>query len=242
MILPLYSIEIPARTSTAINDYAGVIPSQNRNILEGIARAVYEQSKVALVVVLFNDIGQSDINDLANRLFEKWGIGDKATDEGVLIIATIKQRRWRIETGYGVEGMIPDARAKRIGEEYLVPAFRQQQYASGIINTMAAIIKFIEKEKNIKINFNTVQSSYQRAANMRGGRSSFSFIKLIFFAIIFIILISTPFGRTILFVFFLSSLFGGRGGRGGGFGGGGAGGFGGFGGGMSGGGGAGGSW
>ena len=67
-----------------------------------------------MVVVTMPDVGGAEYNDYANRLYSAWGIGKKGEDKGVLIFVTIKERKMRIETGYGVEGILPDGLAGEV--------------------------------------------------------------------------------------------------------------------------------
>ena len=92
----------------AINDFAGVISPSYTRSMESLAREVLEKTKTSVVVVTMKEIGGDDPADYANRLYEAWGIGAKGEDKGVLIFLTIQERRIRIETGYGVEGILPD--------------------------------------------------------------------------------------------------------------------------------------
>ena len=89
------------------NDYANVLNSSQRNELEEYLRNIEEKSSVEIAVAIFDSIGYP-IEEYANLLFEKWGIGKKGKDNGILILVSIKERLIRIEVGYGLEGIITD--------------------------------------------------------------------------------------------------------------------------------------
>ncbi|GAI77946.1 unnamed protein product, partial [marine sediment metagenome] len=169
-----------------------------------------------------------------NRLYEAWGIGKKGEDKGILILLTVKERRVRIETGYGVEGILPDGLVGEILDRYVVPYLKQGDYGKGLSNAMIAISTIVAKDAKVSLTGNSpiYKSSAHRTS--KGG----NLFTLILLVIIMTMLLGTRRGRAML-PFLMLMLFMGGGGRGvGGFGSFG-GGFGGFGGGMSGGGGAG---
>ena len=224
-----------------INDFAGVIPSEYKNKMENIARELDGKTGAAVVVVTIKTTGDMDYNEYANRLYERWGIGEKGVDEGVLILNAVEDRTIRIETGYGVEGILPDGLCGEIRDNYITPFLKQDRYGEGLLNGMLAVVSIIAKDKGVTITGEMPKSlpTGKGISGKRGMGIGGSIITLI----VILMLLSRG---GILPLLLLGSLMGGRrnvwGGSGaGGFGGFG-GGFGGFGGGLSGGGGAGGSY
>jgi uncharacterized protein len=226
-----------------VNDAAGVLSPEQREILENKLVALDDSTSNQIAVVLIKTLGDYAIEDYAVKLFREWGIGNKKTNNGVLIIAAIDDRKVWIEVGYGLEGAIPDVVAASIYRNEIVPEFKQQNYYRGIDNGINALTKAAVGEYKV------------RKEKSTGGRGSsiLGFIVIIFVIIIVIAMASRGGGGMgggrsgfggIAEAVILSSLLGGGRGSGGGWGGGGGGGggFGGFGGGSSGGGGAGGSW
>jgi len=214
-----------------INDYAGILSAEAKDKLAGLAMEIESKTTSQLAVLIVNTTSPLDIETYAVKLYEKWGIGQKGRDNGVLILIAAEDRAVRIEVGYGLEGAIPDALAKNIIEKSIIPFFRNREYDSGVLQAAVSIGRLIAKEYNVEIsepgNIKTASPSKE-----------FSIFDFLFFLILIIILI-----RLRLIFFFPVS---GRrkngywygGGGSGGFGGG----FGGFGGGFSGGGGASGRW
>jgi len=218
----------------AINDFAGVIQAQYKQSMNSLALEVLEKTGTSVVVATFKSIGDNDPAGFASRLYETWGIGKKGEDKGVLILLAVKERRVRIETGYGVEGILPDGLVGEILDKYVVPFLKTDDYGKGLSNAMIAVSTIVARDANVSLTGKTPVYKPSTRRTDRGG----NLFTLILFVIIITMLLSTKQGRRMLPFLILLLLMGG-GGRGtGGFGGFG-GGFGGFGGGMSGGGGAG---
>ena len=220
-----------------VNDFADVIPDEYEKKIHAISSELLQKAGTAVVVVTMPDIGESEYNDYANRLYQAWGIGRKGEDKGVLIFVTVKERKLRIETGYGVEGLLPDGMVGEIRDRYMVPYLKQDRYGEGLLNGTFAVSQVIARNSGISL---TGQSTSKAP---KKGPSWLSFLPLL---VIFIIIMFAS-RRGGMSWLLLALLLGGGGGRSGGFSGGGSfggfgGGFGGFGGGMSGGGGAGGGF
>jgi uncharacterized protein len=225
-----------------INDFANVISPQYEQKLTQVTGELLRKTDVPVVVVTMPDIGGEDYNEYANRLYAAWGIGKKGEDRGVLIFVTLKERKMRIETGYGIEGLIPDGLAGEIRDQYIIPYLKRNQFGEGLLNGILAIASIIAKDADVSL---TGQVPVKRLPKRRSGLSALVTIFLL-------LLIFFSVGRRrgglwpLLLLLFMGRGFGygggyGRGGLGGSFGSFG-GGFGGFGGGLSGGGGAGGSF
>jgi uncharacterized protein len=213
-----------------VNDFAGVIPQSEKQKMNILATEVLQKTGTAVVVVTMTTIGDSDVATYTNELYQAWGIGKKGEDKGVLIFLAVKERRVQIETGYGVEGILPDGRVGEILDKYALPLLKKDQYGKGLYNALAAVSAVIAKDANVEL---TGEIKGTGPSPRRVKRVSYRPLFLLF--LLFLLFFRR--GRGILPLLLLGSM-GGRGGFGGGFGGFG-GGFGGFGGGMSGGGGAG---
>jgi uncharacterized protein len=220
-----------------VNDFASLMSAQARASLETVCRSLLEKTGVSCVFATVADLEGNDINDVATKLFEKWGVGKKGVDEGVLVLVAVKDRKIRIETGYGSEGYLTDAQAARIIRDIMQPAFANQQWDEGFLGAMVAIVSLAASAHNASpgaIMGNAIDVAPAPAVRP----AKVNIFGILFFSVLLLFLVSTRFGRSLLFFMLLSSLSSGRSsgrGFGGGFGGGG---FSGFGGGMSGGGGA----
>jgi uncharacterized protein len=218
-----------------VNDFAGIIDNVSKEKINLIIDELERKTGAEIAVVTLTSLEDENIEDFANRLFEKWGIGKKGKNNGVLILVAFKEKKIRIETGYGIEGIIPDAKAGRIIREIMAPLFQEGKFGEGILNAVYMISQEIAKDAGVQLNVEKRNIIY------RNNKLKISDIITFLVFIIFVlpVIIRNPW----LLLLFLSS---GSGRRyryysGGGFHGGG-GGFGGFGGGSSGGGGATGGW
>ena len=226
-----------------VNDFAGVLTPQTRSQLDALCTEVDHQAHAQIAVVTIHSTGDDTIDDFAVRLEEKWKIGPKSSDRGLLLLVATDDHKYRFEVGYGLEGILPDGKVGTIGRE-MVPYLRQGNYDAAVTLGVQDVSQVIAQDANV-----TLQTQVQQYSPQRQGRpaSAVRDILLAIFAIfVFLSLIrSGPSGWAgFLLGAILGNMMGGGGGRGGdGFGGGGdGGGFGGFGGGGSGGGGASGSW
>jgi uncharacterized protein len=226
------------QTNAPINDYAEVITPEYEAKMDKLARALWVKTNTAIVVATFRDLGGESPRIFANKLYEAWGIGKKGEDKGVLILVALKERQVTFETGYGVEGILPDAKMGSILDQYVVPFLRRDEYGEGLLNGMAAIAQVVAQNAGVRLDLDryTPHAVEQEQPQTKGVGA---LVPLLLF-ILFIILGLFGRGMGLFPFFFFPWIFmgGGRGpGMGGGFGGF-SGGFGGFGGGMSGGGGA----
>jgi uncharacterized protein len=221
-----------------VNDFANVIPQAYEQTIMELTTELLNKTGIPVVLVTMPDIGGADYTEYANRLYEAWGIGKEGEDKGVLIFVTVKERKMRIEVGYGLEGILPDGRAGEIRDRYITPYLKNDQFGEGLLSGALAVSQIIAKDAGVQL------TGHAPVKAPKKRRSRFSLFPLILIAFLM-------FGsrrRTGSWMFFLPLLLGGggygsrsSGGFGGSFGGFG-GGFGGFGGGMSGGGGAGGGF
>ncbi len=234
-----------------ISDFARVIDAGTRSALEQYCTRVEALTGAQLAVITIDTLEGEPIEDVANDIYRKWGIGKKGKDEGVLLLLVTRDRRMRLEVGYGLEPIIPDAASGTVLRA-MRPALRESRYGEAVTEALNVIGSRIAEAKGVNID-----APLPRRA--RRTSSDNPLPGLIFGAIVLMILLSAlgaggrgrgrrGGGGDVLTGMLIGSLlgrgFGGRGG--GGFGGfssgGGFGGFGGFGGGSSGGGGASSSW
>ena len=217
------TVEFPSPKG-AINDFADVIGQEEERELEAFVRDFWNRHRVAIVVATFPEIGSEPIEDFASRLFETWGVGERGEDRGILIVLALKERKVRVEVGYGLEGVLPDGKVGEIMDRYMLPYFRQGDYGRGMAMGIFAMATEIAKAEG---------GYLERGQPVR--RSPLNPLVLLLPFLLMGFLPLVIFGRRRHSVIFLPWFIGPMGGGGfGGFGGG----FGGFGGGLSGGGGA----
>lgn len=216
-----------ARNRPAANqlvvDRANVFAERDKTALNRLLNDVLIKTDATIVVVTLRTLMGGQIDDFASRLYEAWGIGEKGSDRGVLILAAIEDRKIRIEVGYGLEATLTDAAAGRIIDTAVIPMFRNGNFAAGLIQGAALTARHIGYD---------IETTSGAAGAHETELSPFAAIMSLLVMVLFVIFaVRHPF----LAMMLLGSMRGGGRFSGGGFGGGG---FGGFGGGMSGGGGA----
>ena len=139
-------VAVPA-LKARVTDLTGTLTAQQAQSLE-TRLAALEQRKGAQVVVLMVPTTQpEDVADYATRVFDQWKIGRKNVDDGVLVVVAKDDHRAMIETGYGLEGAIPDAAASRIIREYMSPKFRVNDFYGGLDDAISALTKLVDGEK-----------------------------------------------------------------------------------------------
>jgi uncharacterized protein len=233
-----------------VNDFAGLLSSQEVNALENKLVSFNDSSSTQIAIVIVKDLGNYEIEEYAQRVGEKWGVGQKGLNNGLVIVVKAKTETSKgevfIKPGYGVEGPVPDLTCANIVDNEILPAFRDGNYYLGLDKATTIIISLVRGEFTASQYGKNSKNNIKKAAPIG-----------VFVVIFIIIIILSNIGKSnhsnlsrgggLPFWLLLSMLNSGRssGGSWGGFsggGGGGGGGFGGFGGGSFGGGGAGGSW
>lgn len=226
-----------------VNDYVGVLSSENKYALTALAGELERRTSAQLAIVIVDTVRPLEIEGYAVKLFEKWGIGQKGKDNGVLLLIAVNDRKMRIEVGYGLEGVIPDAIAKIIITQYITPSFKGGDFNGGVAKGAVGIAQVIAKEYNVELSqFGSLPANLPVPQEPTALQSM---LQTLFS--IFIILLFLSFRMGFFWLLFMPGSYRRRGGywHGGGYGGnsgGFSGGFGGFGGGLSGGGGASGGW
>lgn len=111
-----------------INDFANVIPDDREWDIDKKIRDFMDASSIEMTIVTVNTIGDENIDDYTNELFKRWGVGKKGLDNGVMVLAAIKDRKWRIEVGYGLEPWLTDGYTKRRAESIMVPYMKKGDF------------------------------------------------------------------------------------------------------------------
>jgi len=222
-----------------VNDFAGVLTPAEEQAIEQELRAIDEKGQAEIAVVTIDTLEGRAIDEYAFSLADGV-LGEKEKNNGLLLMIAIEEREWDFEVGRGLEPIIPDIIAARIGREYLVPHFRQEEYGKGILEAMQAVKANLNEELDSEY-YTTAAPANTRMQHAGG----------VLAIVIFLIIVMSVFSAIVskkrregnidadeyfFAAWALASMMGGRGrgGLGGGFGG--------FGGGSFGGGGASGGW
>lgn len=236
-----------------VNDFAGVLSSATVTRLNDLCLQVDQKAHAQIAVVTVKSVDGQDVVSYAVGLYQKWGIGAKGKDRGVLILIATQDHKYWTTVGYGLEGILPDGKVGGFGRE-MVPLLRSADYAGAVTLITSRVATVIAQDAGVTLdNQPQIRPAQHRRQNSPGASTGIVLVLIFFFIVL-------PILRAIFrggggggggLGFLLGMLLGSGGGGyrgggggfgGGGFGGGGGGGFGGFGGGSTGGGGAGGSW
>ena len=137
---------LPEASRTIVTDYTNTLSSSERDALERKLVAFNDTTSTQIAVVLVNSTDGYDVADYAVRLAQKWGVGQAKYNNGVMLLAAIGDRAVTIQTGYGIEGALPDAIAYRIIENDIKPAFRSGNYYQGLNDATSSIISYTKGE------------------------------------------------------------------------------------------------
>lgn len=219
-----------------VNDYANVIPASQRVALERYCAAVEKATGAQMALVTIPTLEGEPVEDVANSLYRRWGVGKKGKDEGLLLLLVVGDRRTRLEVGYGLEPILPDGSAGTVLRE-MRPALREGAYGDALVAASHYLGTRIATAKNVAVEDEVTPQPVQR----RKKEGAVPLWLMVLGGIFFLYLLGSG---NLGAAWMLGSVFSGRSDRGGGGfgGGGGSGGFGGFGGGDSGGGGASSDW
>jgi len=131
---------IPEKTDKFINDFANIIPDDKEDLLLQTCNQIQKESSTQVVIVTTDDVPKDyPIENYSIDLANKWGIGQKGVNNGLLILIFPKNHKSRVEVGYGLEGVLTDALTSRMQSDYFKPNFRQGDFYTGIQQILYAI-------------------------------------------------------------------------------------------------------
>ncbi len=223
------AVSLPDRPLNHVVDLAGIINDSAESDLNRYLIDLEQKTTAQMVVLTIQSLEGESLDDLSLQIaHDKWKLGQKGKDNGVLLLVALQDRKYRFEIGYGLEGILPDSFVGQISRDYLVPYFRQGDYSTGIFTASLAVVNTISSDAGVEI---TGMPKLRDSSRQRGKPSILNTIFSILFVIgIIYLFIRHP--RLLLLLFMFSMMGGGRrggwgggggfGGGGGGFGGGGA--------------------
>ena len=222
--------QIPVRPSNYVTDLAGIVDDGVEARLNRYLYELAQKTTVQLVVLTIGSLEGASIEDLAISIaHDKWKLGQKGKDNGILLLVVPIDRKYRIEVGYGLEGILPDSLVGSIGRQHLVPSFSKKEYSRGIYEAVVALSSPILKNAGVAISDMAPfpHPASERQADEKPSLMS-RIVSILFFILLAFFFIRNP--RLFLLLLVFTGIGGRRsswGGGGGGFGGGGGGGFGG---------------
>ncbi len=144
--LPLAAQQAVPRLTGRVVDLTSTLSANERASLEQKLAALEQRKGSQIVVLMVKSTQPEAIEQFSLRVAEAWQIGRGKTDDGIVVLVAKDDRRVRIEVGYGLEGAVPDALAKRIVAEQITPHFRDADYAGGLNAGVDALTKLIDGE------------------------------------------------------------------------------------------------
>ncbi len=165
-----YSTPVFPKLTGRVVDEAGILSQATKEQLASTLSAFENNTSNQVVVVILKSLQGYDIADFGYQLGRAWGIGQKKKDNGVLLIIAPKERKVRIEVGYGLEGKLTDATSSIIIQDKILPYFKKADFNKGILEGTAAIL-------------DTIKGTYKPEKKLQKKEN---FTPLIFFAFIFV--------------------------------------------------------
>jgi uncharacterized protein len=171
---------IPPKPAGYFNDYAGVVSKEAAlRFNEQLAKFERETSNQLVVAIWETMPSQSSIEDFTERTFQAWAVGQKGRNNGAVLFVFVKDRRMRIQPGYGLEGALPDFTCDQIIRNGIAPHFREGDYEGGLATGIDLLCKAIRGE---------YRGSGKTVAEQRGRAVAPSFLFFIIFVIVLIVI------------------------------------------------------
>lgn len=136
-----------------VNDYANILSEETENEIQSMSVQLSNTDGTQMVVVTVEDLEGLSVEEYANQLFNKFGIGEADSDNGLLILVSRDDRKIRVEVGYGLEGVINDGKAGRYLDAYAVPYLKNNEWDKGIFNVYNALYKEIVTQNNLQLEY-----------------------------------------------------------------------------------------
>jgi len=149
LLIPFFSFaqrSIPEHGGKWVHDEANVLSASTEAELENILKAERDSTSNQIAILIIPSLDGDALEDYSLRVAEKWQLGQKDKDNGALLLISINDRLVRIETGYGLEGVLTDALSSRINRNEIAPHFREGDFDGGVKAGVMAIIQAIKGE------------------------------------------------------------------------------------------------
>ncbi|HEX9500934.1 MAG TPA: TPM domain-containing protein, partial [Thermoanaerobaculia bacterium] len=142
-----FALDVPPPPTAFVTDKAGVLNENDARALSEKLAAFEQRTGAQFIIYVFPTLGGEVLEDFTIRCAERWKVGNKKFDNGLILFVFVKDRKLRIEVGYGLEGTITDAFSRRVIEQYIAPHFRQGDYAGGLNAAAEALMAEIEHKE-----------------------------------------------------------------------------------------------
>ncbi|MDX2510225.1 MAG: TPM domain-containing protein, partial [Desulfobacterales bacterium] len=189
-----HAVSIPENPGNHVVDLAGIVDNPTEAKLNQYLRELEQKTTAQIAILTIKSLEGESIEDLSITVaHDKWKLGQKGKDNGVLLLVSLSDKKYRIEVGYGLEGVIPDSLAGSIGRSYLVPFFKKGDYSNGIYSAAVALTNEIAKDSGVKITgMPLLKSTVQRTGEDQSTGLFGKILSFIFILILIILFIRNP--------------------------------------------------
>jgi uncharacterized protein len=142
---PATARDIPSLTAR-VNDYAAMLSPATRQQLESVLASLEKEESTQLAVLTIDSLQGENLEEFSLKVVEKWRLGQKGLDNGVLLLIAKNDRKLRIEVGYGLEGVLTDLTSGRIIRDIITPQFKNGNFDQGVIDGVSAMIAAVRGE------------------------------------------------------------------------------------------------
>jgi len=175
LLLPsvLQAVSVPVRPSAYVVDLAGIVDDRIERKLNGYLRELEQKTTAQVAVLTIKTLEGEALADLSLKIaHDTWKLGRRGKDNGLLLLVALKERKFRFEVGYGLEGILPDSLVGSLGRDYLVPFFKKGDYSGGIEAAVLALAGKIAKDAGVSITGMPTARSSGQSGKPRGMFSS----------------------------------------------------------------------
>lgn len=141
----------PPASGSYVVDQVGVLSQDQRQQIDSLLRELDQKTGAQLAVAVVSSLDGYPVEDYALATLRQWGLGDKKKNNGMLLLVAPREKKARIEVGYGLEGVMNDAKAGALLDQYALPFFRQDRYGDGIQATIYKMAQITAGEYNVKL-------------------------------------------------------------------------------------------
>ena len=183
LALPVFGLDVPPAPDRWLTDRANILSTTDAAILDTKLKTFEQETGAQFIVYVFPSIEGESIEDFTIRCVERWKVGQKKYDNGLVLFVFVQERKVRVEVGYGLEGTITDAVSSRVIREQIAPHFQNGDYAGGL-NAAAD-----ELMRRIRTNEKPVEPLQPAGGGGRREKGGFDIGLLVFIAVFFFIFV-----------------------------------------------------
>ncbi|MDR0978547.1 MAG: TPM domain-containing protein [Lachnospiraceae bacterium] len=192
---PVYGVVTPT-SDFYVNDYAGILSDNTKEHIIQKNINLQSQTGAQIVVVTVPNLEGRDIESYSTELFRKFEIGNKTKNNGLLLLLALEEREFRVEVGYGLEGILPDGKTGRFQDEYIIPYLKENKWDEGVLNGFNAFYKEVCSEYGI-----STEDIIVNSVKVQDVSPLFNIIVAVIMIIIIFVLIKTGNGWVLLWLF-----------------------------------------